>query len=232
MQADERPETWLPVAPLDGCTFSGYECSDKGRARSVDRTVGARRLRGQLLSTRRNEDGYVLVNIRCDSTDPAHSRRHTVTMHKLVLTTFDRPRPDGMETCHSDRGKAFNWWPEGIRWGSKPENHADQVSAGTAVVPASFPCRNAPGCGGTVKNPGRRCTDCVAAVGRDAALLLTAGMNLADVAGRYGYKGTGWIYKLAAEHGYAGTRAQAAAQKPRGLRRLALRLAARGCHAS
>ena len=140
--SDERAETWKPVAPLDGCTFSGYEASDKGRYRSIDRTVGNRRLKGKVLATRRTDDGYVLVNIRCDSTDPAHNRVHTVTGHKVVLTTFDRPCPPGMEACHSDRGPAFNWWPEGVRWGTKPENHADMVAAGNAVVPESFPCRN------------------------------------------------------------------------------------------
>ena len=175
MMIADRPEGWRPVAPLDGCTFSGYECSDKGHARSIDRKQGNRHLKGKQLATRRHDDGYVLVNIRCDSADPAHNRVHTVTMHRIVLTTFDRPCPPGMEACHSARGPAFNWWPEGIRWGTKPENHADMVDAGTAVVPASFPCRNAPRCAGTVKTSGRRCVPCVAAVGRDAAALLNAG---------------------------------------------------------
>lgn len=229
---DERPETWKPVAPLDGCTFSGYEGSDKGRARSIDRKSGNRQLKGKVLATRRTDDGYVLVNIRCDSTDPDHNRVHTVTMHKIVLTTFDRACPPGMEACHSDRGPAFNWWPEGVRWGSKPENHADMVAAGNAVVPESFPCRNAERCGGTVKTAGRRCVACVAGVGRDAAALLNAGMALADVAARFGYTGTDWVFKLAVEHGYAGTKAQAAAQHPRLLQRVTLLRARRNAHAS
>ena len=45
----ERPEGWRAVAPLDGCTFSGYECSDKGHARSIDRKQGNRQLRGKVL---------------------------------------------------------------------------------------------------------------------------------------------------------------------------------------
>jgi len=230
--SDERAETWCPVAPLDGCTFSGYEGSDKGRARSIDRKVGNRQLRGKVLATRRTDDGYVLVNIRCDSTDPDHNRVHTVTMHKIVLTTFDKPCPPGMEACHSERGPAFNWWPEGVRWGTKPENHADMVAAGTAVVPEAFPCRNYIQCGGTVKTQGRRCVACVAAVGRDAAALLSAGMGLADVAARFGYTGTDWVFKLAAEHGYTGTKAQAAAQRPRLSQRVTLLRARRKAHAS
>lgn len=230
--SDERAEGWKAVAPMDGCSFPGYEASDKGRFRSIDRKVSNRQLRGQMLATRLDGDGYVLVNLRCGSTDPAHNRRHTLLAHKVVLTTFDKPCPPGMETCHSRRGKAFNWWPEGIRWGTKPENHADMVADGTAVVPESFPCRNAGRCGGTVRSEGRRCLDCVAEVGRDAAVLLGAGMPLADVAARFGYKGTDWVFKLAAEHGYTGTRAAAAAQRPGPWRRVTLARVQRRCHAS
>ncbi len=209
--SDERPETWKPVAPMDGCTFSGYRVSDKAQARSIDRMSGSRSLKGQALSTRLDGDGYMLVDFRCDSTDPAHKRKHTFLMHKVVLTTFDKPCPEGMETCHSDRGPAFNWWPEGIRWGTKPENHADMVAAGTAVVPEpASPCRNAQnGCPNLVKNEGRRCRDCVVALGRDAAAYLNDGMPLEEVAGRFG-NSADWIFRLAVEHGgYEGTRAQA-----------------------
>jgi len=229
----ERDETWRPVAPLDGCTFSGYECSDKGQYRSVDRTVGNRNLKGKVLATRRNDDGYVLVNIRCDSTDPDHNRVHTFTGHRIVLTTFDRPCPPGMEARHSRRGPAFNWWPEGFEggWGTKKANHADQVEAGTAVVPSSFPCRNAARCGGTVKNEGRRCLDCVAEVGEMAGMMLAFGMPLPKVAERFGYKGDDWVFKLAVEHGrYDGSKAQARAQHPTLSQRVSLWWFLRGVH--
>lgn len=198
---------------MDGCTFSGYEASDKGRARSIDRQQGNRQLRGKMLSSRLDGDGYVLIDLRCDSTDPGHNRRHTFLMHKVVLTTFDKPCPEGMETCHSDRGPAFNWWPEGIRWGTKPENHADKVAAGTATVPEpSFDCRNAPACGNKVMTRGRRCIACVKQVGADAAALLNAGTPLEQVATRFG-NGADWIFRLAVEYGgYEGTRTQARLQ--------------------
>jgi len=205
--SDERPEAWKPVAPLDGCTFSGYETSDKGRARSIDRKSGNRQLRGKVLAPRRTDDGYAQVNIRCDSADPAHNRVHTVTMHKLVLTTFDKPCPRGMEACHSPKGPAFNWWPEGVRWGTKPENHADQVEAGTAVVPEAFPCRNAPACGNMVRSEGRRCLACVKQVGVDVAAMFRAGQTDQDAAGRHG-NSPDWLYRVAVEHGgYEGDRA-------------------------
>ena len=132
--SDERPETWRPVAPMDGCTFCGYEASDKGRYRSIDRKVGNRQLKGKVLATRRSDDGYVLVNIRCDSTDPDHNRVHTFSGHKIVLHTFAGEPEPGQEACHCDRrarrstggprvsggtarpGITPTWWPLARRW--------------------------------------------------------------------------------------------------------------------
>lgn len=210
--SNERPETWKPVEPMDGCTFSGYQASDKAQARSIDRMSGNRHLKGKLLSTRLDGDGYVLVDLRCDSTDPAHNRRHTFLMHKVVLTTFDRPCPPGMEACHSPEGPAFNWWPEGVRWDTKKANEADKPEPPTPPEP-TFPCRNSPTCGNMVVNEGRRCLDCVTETGRQAADMLRAGRSLQEVAWQFGYTGLDWVFKLAVQYGgYEGTRAQAAQQ--------------------
>ena len=209
--SDERPETWKPVAAMDGCTFSGYEASDKAQARSIDRMSGNRRLTGKMLSTRPDGDGYVLVDLRCDSTDPAHKRKHTFLMHKVILTTFHKPCPPGMEARHSRRGPAFNWWPEGFEdggWGTKPENEADKPEPSTLPAP-TFECRNFATCGNMVRSEGRRCLGCVQQVGRDAADMLRAGQTLDKVAGHFG-NGADWIYRLAVEHGgFEGTRTQA-----------------------
>jgi hypothetical protein len=229
--SDERLEDWRPVAPMDGCTYSGYQASDKGGFRSIDRKSGNRQLRGKVLATRRNDDGYRLVNLRCDSTDPDHNRVHTLSAHKVVLYTFAGPPEPGQEACHSRRGPAFNWWPEGVRWDTKPANHADQVAAGRATMP-TYPCRNAARCGGTVKNEGRRCSACVAEVGTDTVTLLNAGMGLAELVERFGFKGDDWLYRLAVEHGYTGTKAEARGQRPRGLQRVTLARVQRRCHAS
>jgi NUMOD4 motif len=208
--SDERLEDWRPVAPMDGCTFSGYEASDKGRYRSIDRKSGNRSLKGKVLSTRLDDGGYVLVNIRCDSTDPDHNRVHTFLGHKVTLCTFAGPPKPGQEACHSPRGPAFNWWPEGVRWGTKPENHADQVAAGTATTPEpSFPCRNAPTCTNMVRGEGKRCRDCVVQLGVDAAALLNDGTPLTEVA-RHFRVSDEWVFRLAGEYGgYEGTREQA-----------------------
>ncbi|MGH3231638.1 MAG: hypothetical protein ACRDOA_24165, partial [Streptosporangiaceae bacterium] len=100
---------------------------------------------------------------------------------------------------------------------TKPANEADKVAAGTAVtdLEPAYPCRNHARCGGMVKAEGRRCLPCVNAVGAEAAVLLGHGMNLQDVAERYGYANGDWVFRLAAQHGHAGTKAGAARQHPR-----------------
>ena len=208
--SNDRPETWKPVPTMDGCTFSGYEVSDKGQARSIDRKQGNRSLRGKVLATKPHEDGYALISIRCDSTDPNHDRRHTLTMHKLVLTTFDKPCPPGMEACHSPRGPAFNWWPEGIRWDTKPANDAERVAAlaaegraangrpMAAPKPPPAPCIR---CGGPVTKGGRRCHACVVAIGREAADLLRAGVRLEDANDQVGYANAVYLHALAVKYG-------------------------------
>jgi hypothetical protein len=206
-----RGETWRPAAEIDGCTFSRYEASDKGSVRSLPRDAGGKHYAARTFkATPSAADGYVRVTLRCDNPD---HKPHTITMHKIVLTTFDKPCPDGMEACHSDRGPSFNWWPEGVRWGTKPENYADQVTAGTAALPEpAFPCRNAPACANMVRTRGRRCIGCVKQVGEDAAALLNAGVPLEQVAMKFG-NGADWIYRLAVEYGgYEGTKTQARAE--------------------
>ena len=182
-QSNERPETWRPIPPKYVCTYSWYHPSEKGRYSSIDRMSGNRHLTGKVLATKPHDDGYRLMTIRCDSTEPGHKRAHTFSAQRVVLTTFAGECPPGMEARHSPRGPAFNWFPEGFEaggWGTKRANHADQVAAGTAVVPASFPCRNAPVCPGMVKNEGRRCRECVEQVGQQAAWHARARRQPAD----------------------------------------------------
>lgn len=208
--SDERPEGWKPVAPMDGCCFSGYEVSDKAQARSIDRTQGNRQLRGKVLASRPDGDGYVLVDFRCDSTDPDHKRRHTFLLHKVVLTTFDKPCPDGMEACHSPRGPAFNWWPEGVRWDTKAVNGAERTvslaAEGRAAngrpmrapKPPPAPCIR---CGAPIATGGRRCHECVVAIGKEAADLLRAGVRLEDANEQLEYANAVYLHNLAVKYG-------------------------------
>lgn len=182
-ESSERPEAWKPVPG-----FSKYEAGDLGHVRSA-RT-------GKVLATRVSNSGYLLVKLY----DGA-GKQQTRTVHSLVLLTFAGPRPDGQETLHGKGGPLDNRWPENIRWGTKPENHADQRAAGTAVQPRAHRCVNHERCGGMVARPGSRCLPCAQEVGRRAAAMLGAGMNLEAVTGRLGYSSADWVHKLARDHG-------------------------------
>lgn len=208
--SDERPETWKPVPLMDGCCFSGYEASDKGGYRSVDRMSGNRHLKGKVLATRRHDDGYRLINIRCDSTDPDHNRVHTFAAHKVTLYTFAGPPEPGQEACHSRRGPAFNWWPEGVRWDSRPANDAERTAAlasqgraangrpAVAPKPPAMCIR----CGGPITRPGgRRCHECVVAIGQEAADLMRGGVRLEDANERLEYGNAVYLHALAVRYG-------------------------------
>jgi len=206
-------QNWKPVPEIDGCTFSGYEASDRGQFRSVDRTVNGRQLRGQVLAISPSEDGYVRLNFYCDNRQCPKRGRHKLTGHKVTLTTFAGPCPPGMETCHGPGGRADNRWPENIRWGTKKENAEDQFLHGRPRAAPPPPPRVCVRCGGTFTAKGRRCPACVTAIGQQAADMLRAGKNLDVVTLRAGYQNQEWVHTLACRHGgYTGSLGQAQSQ--------------------
>jgi hypothetical protein len=195
MTDGERPETWKAVPG-----FSKYEAGDLGHIRNV--------ATGKPLAARAGTHGYLEVKPYGDD-----GKRHTRTVHSLVLLTFAGPCPDGQETLHGPGGPLDNRWPEAIRWGTKPDNHADQRAAGTATQPKAYRCINHERCGGMVARPGSRCLPCVTVVGVRAGAMLAAGMNLETVTERLGYSSPDWVHKLASQFGgYAHPVGQARAQ--------------------
>lgn len=104
-------ETWLPVPG-----WPGYEVSDHGRVRSVDRTLrGGQFCAGRMLAQRRDRKGYWVADLRDGE------RRRTVRVHVLVAAAFIGPRPAGMQVLHADDDKSRNFaWT--IRYGTNDEN--------------------------------------------------------------------------------------------------------------
>jgi len=201
--------TWKPMARIGRCEFTGYEVSDTGRARSLDRTGrNGRPLQGGEVSTRLNSSGYVQMDMRCDN--PACKSAHTFTVQKAVLWTFDKPRPRGMDASHLYGNPLHNWWPEGLAWEDKPTNEARKIDRPPPPEP-THPCKNAgAGCENKVLNEGRRCEPCCADAGRDIATMLRAGARLPEAAAKYEYTSYAWPYQLAVKYGaYTGTMAQA-----------------------
>jgi hypothetical protein len=56
---------------------------------------------------------------------------HTCTVHTLVLTAFDKPRPPGHEARHGLAGRYVNSITN-LCWGTMQENHQDRVRDGVS----------------------------------------------------------------------------------------------------
>lgn len=183
--------------------FSRYEASHRGLIRNGT---------GKILAARTDPDGYLRTTLTRDD-----GERVPVLVHRAVLEAHAGPCPPGMESCHGPGGKLDNRWPENLRWDTKSENERDKIRDGMTPQPPppTYECLNFVTCGNMVIHEGRRCVQCVAEVGREAAAMLAQGVNLMDVAEHFGYSGPDWVYKLAVDHGgCALTKREALIQQP------------------
>ena len=117
-------EVWKTVPGFEGM----YEVSDRGRARSLPRTVkyaggSDRRLRGVMLKVTYVK-GYPRVDFCLDGV------RIPIELHKAIALTFHGPRPPFMEVCHND-GKRRNVAASNLRYDTKDANEADKIAHGT-----------------------------------------------------------------------------------------------------
>lgn len=104
-------ENWKPIP-----SYPGYEASDLGRVRSVDRTVktknGVRRYSGNILRPGRMLSGHLSV---------ALGKGKSVCVHTAVLAAFVGPRPTGLEGCHNNGNPSDNRLSN-LRWDTRSEN--------------------------------------------------------------------------------------------------------------
>ena len=115
-------EQWRQVVGRDG-----YEVSDQGRIRSLDRIVHTangqqRRYRGNTLQAWvRSDSGHHVVSLgHCD-------RRY---VHTLVAEAFIGPRPAvGMECRHLNGDPSDNR-PANLAWGTRSDQRLDDVRNG------------------------------------------------------------------------------------------------------
>ena len=102
-----------------------YEVSDHGRVRSLSRIRShGRKWQGRVLKPTPMPKGYLLVNLWFDN-----SKRMWL-VHRLVLTAFVGPPPEGMEGLHADNDPANNRL-DNLSWGTHSQNQFDQVVHGT-----------------------------------------------------------------------------------------------------
>jgi len=115
-------EHWLPVVGYE----ESYEVSSEGRVRSVDRVVlrGAVRVRlkGRVLRGSKIM-GYPAVSLSAGGKGVGY------LIHRLVLTAFVGPCPEGMECLHQG-GSRLNPCLKNLRWGTRAENERDKKDYG------------------------------------------------------------------------------------------------------
>lgn len=120
-------EDWLSV---DG--YPGYEVSNKGRVRSLDREGLGRWGEPRIFP------GRVLAQSWAGGTIGHRYRAVTlyrdgvakqVTVHTLVLKTFVGPRPARLQGCHADDDPDNNEL-ENLYWGTPTQNAQDKIRNG------------------------------------------------------------------------------------------------------
>jgi hypothetical protein len=108
--ADESTERWLPYPGFAGF----YEVSDWGNVMSLPRQTTRGKLLTPVIS---KKGGYRTFSL---------SKYGKVTRRRgarMVLETFDKPCPPGMEACHGPAGKIDRL--DNLYWGTLSRNHKE-----------------------------------------------------------------------------------------------------------
>lgn len=204
MMTTRGVETWKPIPG-----FSMYEASTEGRIRSVDRTVGGRRLKGRVLSPRISNRGYMLIDV----VDDDNGKRQTRTVHTLILGTFAGPPGPGQQARHLDDNPLNNTWAPGetredciaaggnLMWGTPKENNGDKIANGTRNPPPVLRVRECVRCEAPFVGNGRRCHACIVWIGEKAAELLSGGMTLGKACAELEYPSSDGLHLLAVKYG-------------------------------
>lgn len=118
-------EIWAEIPDREG-----YEASNFGRIRSMDRWIvyhnGVRRFyRGKVLRQFTLWNGYKTTHLG--------SKRMNNYVHHLVARAFLGPRPSGLEVCHNNNNKNFNWLIN-LRYDTKLGNADDRPVKWVRIV--------------------------------------------------------------------------------------------------
>jgi hypothetical protein len=138
----ERPiegETWRDIPG-----YPGYQVSNLGRVRSLDRVIQAQRrngiknvtLKGRLLKPRPLPNGYLRASLGAGSDE---------YIHRLVLLAFVGECPPGMECAHDDGNRANNRLAN-LAWKTPTANNADKRRHGTVMIGDKNPAWAGPFC--------------------------------------------------------------------------------------
>lgn len=132
-------EEWLPVPG-----YPGYEVSNEGRVRSLDRVVPmlrgggehSKKLKGKLLAQSK-VGGSGSAGRYWGTTLFRDGKRKPVTVHVVMLEAFVGPRPGKAMGCHRDDDPDNNTIGN-LYWGTGGQNVGDAIASGrhTSVAEA------------------------------------------------------------------------------------------------
>jgi hypothetical protein len=105
-------ERWLPVVGYEGW----YEVSDLGRVRRIKPEKATKP--GRFLTPYTNKHGYVMHGLSKEG------KLQQIQLHRLILTAFIGPRPEGYQARHLNGDKLDNRL-ENLAWGTPAENQRD-----------------------------------------------------------------------------------------------------------
>jgi hypothetical protein len=118
--------------------YPGYEVSTLGRVKSlahVQVRKGPTSGRVQwfnyaerILRPRTNPNGYLMVNLNGDQ----------LSVHRVVLMTFDGACPQGHQACHNNGQRDDNRL-NNLRWDTTPANAKDRIRHGTQTMGETHP---------------------------------------------------------------------------------------------
>ena len=135
---DHSIEIWKDIQEYEGL----YQVSNLGRVKSLARKVKdydprwgnwrMRRIKERILKPCFFEKKYPTVSFS------KGGKIHTRELHRVVAETFLGPCPEGMECCHRDGNKNNNNL-NNLRWDTKENNFADNISNGTRMFGTKHP---------------------------------------------------------------------------------------------
>ncbi|WP_369378748.1 NUMOD4 domain-containing protein [Lysinibacillus fusiformis] len=118
----KNQEVWVGITD-----YEGYEVSNLGRVRSLDRVIsGGKRRTGKILKQHYNHGGYPYVSLY------KNGKGRKITVHRIVAKSFI-PNPDNKEEVNHIDGRKNNNSVDNLEWSTRLDNTRHSYSTNLNV---------------------------------------------------------------------------------------------------